>query len=308
VAERLEVIARAVLAREPEVVLLQEVWGRSDATWLEERFGREGYEAVGVPVGGLLMRKAGLLAFVHARAGWRAGAARFHEFTAEASEWKVWEGDGLGDKGVQGFEVSREGVAFDVLHTHLQAPYQEGGYAEIRRAQLRELRALVAAVESRPVLVAGDLNTAPDEPAWEEMADLRDLTAELRASCECGTSVPEEGEASSWIDYLLAQVPNGWELEAKLSLLRSQKPDVPYSDHQGIDAVLRIEAPPAAPALSALVAARLAAGPTTRRELLGSAAPCRRTSGAVHRPRSAVRATTRASCRARPDGPSAGRA
>jgi hypothetical protein len=104
------------------------------------------------------------------------------------------------------------------------------------------------------------------------MADLRDLTAELRASCECGTSVPEEGEASSWIDYLLARVPDGWELEAKLSLLRSQKPDVPYSDHQGIDAVIRIEAPPAAPALSALVAARLAAGPTTRRELLGSAA------------------------------------
>jgi endonuclease/exonuclease/phosphatase family metal-dependent hydrolase len=272
ISERLDAVAGAVLARKPAVVLFQEVWRRSDATWLEKRFARKGYEVVGVPNGGLLMRKAGLLAFVHARAGWRADAARFHEFSAEASDWKVWEGDGLGDKGVQGFTVSREGLAFDVLHTHLQAAYQEGGYAEVRRAQLRELRALVATVQDRPVLVAGDLNTAPDEPAWQELADLRDLTATLRASCECGTSVPEAGETSRWIDYLLAHVPSGWDVEAKLSLLRSQRPDVPYSDHQGLDAVFRIAAPPAAPSLSALAAARLAAGPTTRRELLGSAA------------------------------------
>jgi endonuclease/exonuclease/phosphatase family metal-dependent hydrolase len=271
VSERLRLIAAAVLAREPGVVLLQEVWRRSDAAWLEERFGREGYEAVGVPLGGLLMRKAGLLAFVDTRAGWRADAARFHEFSAEASDWKVWEGDGLGDKGVQGFTVSCEGLAFDVLHTHLQAAYQEGGYAGVRRAQLKELRALVATVTGRPVLVAGDLNTAPDEAAWEEMADLRDLTAELRASCACGTSVPGVGETSRWIDYLLAHVPSGWDLEAKLSLLRSQRPDVPYSDHQGLDAVFRIAAPPSVPSLSALAAARLAGGPTTRRELLGSA-------------------------------------
>jgi hypothetical protein len=271
VSERLRVIAGAVLAREPGVVLLQEVWRPRDAAWLGERFGREGYETVGVPFGGLLMRKAGLLAFVDTRAGWRAGAARFHEFSAEASDWKVWEGDGLGDKGVQGFTVLREGLAFEVLHTHLQAAYQEGGYAEVRRAQLKELRALVAAVKGRPVLVAGDLNTAPDEAAWEEMADLRDLTAGLRASCECGTSVPDAGETSRWIDYLLAHVPSGWDLEAKLSLLRSQRPDVPYSDLQGLDAVFRIAAPPVTPSLSALAATRIAAGPTTRRELLGSA-------------------------------------
>ena len=67
-----------------------------------------------------------------------------------------------------------------------------------------------------------------------------------------------------------------WELDAKLSLLRSQRPDVPYSDHQGIDAVFRIAGPPAAPSLSALAATRLAAGPTTRRELLGSAASSRK--------------------------------
>lgn len=274
IPERLRAVAGAALAREPALVLLQEVWRRPDAAWLEERFARAGYVAVGVPHGGLLMRTAGLQAFVHRRAGWRVDAARFHEFSAEAADWKVWEGDGLGDKGVQAFTVSKGGIAFEVLHTHLQAAYQEGGYAEVRRAQLRELRALVAKVEGRPVLVAGDLNTTPDEAAWQEVADLRDLTAPLRASCGCGTSVPEGGETSRWLDYLLAWVPTGWEVEAKLSLLRSQRPDVPYSDHHGLDAVFRIAAPSPAPALSlsAAAAARLAAGPTTRRELLGNTA------------------------------------
>ncbi|MEN8160383.1 MAG: hypothetical protein ABFS41_09970, partial [Myxococcota bacterium] len=139
IRERLDAVTGAVLAREPGLVLLQEVWRPRDADRLTERFAREGYAAVGVPAGGLLMRTAGLLAFVHQRAGWRASAARFHEFSAEASDWKVWEGDGLGDKGVQGFTVSRDGLAFDVLHTHLQAAYEEGGYTEVRRAQLREL-------------------------------------------------------------------------------------------------------------------------------------------------------------------------
>jgi endonuclease/exonuclease/phosphatase family metal-dependent hydrolase len=272
IRERLRAVAGAVRTRAPGLVLLQEVWRPRDADWITGRFARDGYRAVGVPAGGVLMRTAGLLAFVHERAGWRASAARFHEFSVEASAWKVWEGDGLGDKGVQGFTVSKGGLAFDVLHTHVQAAYEAGGYAEVRRAQLRELRALVAVVEGRPVLVAGDLNTTPDEPPWQEVADLRDLTRELREACRCGTSVPGDGEASVWLDYLLAHVPAGWALDAKLSLLRSQRPDVPYSDHHGIDAVVQIAAPDAKPSLSALAAARLAAGPTTRRECLGNAA------------------------------------
>jgi hypothetical protein len=78
-------------------------------------------------------------------------------------------------------------------------------------------------------------------------------------------------ESPRWLDHLLAKLPDGWDAEAEVSLLRSQRPDVPYSDHHGLDAVLEITAPASAAPLAALAAARLA-GPTTRRELLANAA------------------------------------
>jgi endonuclease/exonuclease/phosphatase family metal-dependent hydrolase len=268
--ERLRAIARVVSARKPDLVLLQEVWRRRDAQAFEERLARKGYAVVPVPAGGVLMRGSGLLGFVRARAGWRASQPRFHEFAAEAPDWKLWEGDGLGDKGVQGFTLSRDDFTCEVLNTHLQAAYEPGGYAEVRRAQLAELRALAEAPEGRPVLVAGDLNTTPDEPAWQEVGALRDLTASAREACGCGTSVQPE-ESARWLDHLLAKLPDGWDVAAEVSLLRSQRPDVPYSDHHGLDAVLEITAPASAAPLAALAAARLA-GPTTRRELLANAA------------------------------------
>lgn len=270
IAERLGTIARAIAARKPDLVLLQEVWRPRDAAALEKRLRRNGYTAVGVPAGGVMVRTSGLLALLRSAAGWRAEAEHFHEFEAEASDWKLWEGDGFGDKGVQGFTLAREGFALEVLNTHLQADYTPDGYAEVRRSQIAELRKLAEARLTRPLLLAGDLNTTPDEPAFEQLRGFVDLGARLRESCACGTSV-EPDAAPRWIDHLLARVPDGWRIEAELSLLRSQRKDVPYSDHQGLDAVLKITPPAGRAALAALAAVRLA-GPTTRREFLASAA------------------------------------
>ena len=268
IGERMGAIARAVAARKPDLVLLQEVWRKGDAAYFEKRLVRRGYASVTLPEAGMLLRTGGLLAFVRSQAGWRASEPSFHEFRAEGPDWKVWEADGLGDKGVQGFTLSREGLSCRVLHTHLQAAYQPGGYAEVRRAQLAELRALAEGVAGMPVLVVGDLNTTPDEAAWQEVAGLRDLTAAARAACRCGTSLQPE-EPSQWLDHLLARVPAGFTLESAVSLLRSQRPDVPYSDHHGLDAVLRITPPAKSAHLAMLAAARLA-GPTTRREWLAN--------------------------------------
>jgi len=263
---RLGAIARLIAMRKPDLVLLQEVWRRRDAAALGRALARAGYTAVSVPTGGLVMRRSGLLAFVRSREGWRAETERFHEFRAEASDWKLWEGDGFGDKGVQGFRLAHEGFALEVFNTHLQAAYAPGGYAEVRRAQLAELRELAEAQQALPVLVAGDLNTTADEAAWQELRGFSDLGARLRESCGCGTSVYPE-EPVHWIDHLLARVPDGWRVEAEVSLLRSQLPDVPYSDHQGLDAILRIAPPPPQGSLAAFAALQLA-GPTTRREFL----------------------------------------
>jgi hypothetical protein len=81
----------------------------------------------------------------------------------------------------------------------------------------------------------------------------------------------KEPASLEWLDYLFARSPEGWRIAAEVSLLRNQKPDVPYSDHQGLDAILRITPPAAQSSLAWLAAAHLA-GPTTRRELLANAA------------------------------------
>jgi endonuclease/exonuclease/phosphatase family metal-dependent hydrolase len=274
--ERLAAIADLLRARAPDLVLLQEVWRPRDAEALARALAPAGYAPVEVPGGRRWpLRSAGLLGFLRSRAGWRASEPRFHEFRAEAADWKLWEGDGFGDKGVLDFRLARDGLAVAVVNTHLQAAYAPGGYAEVRRRQLAELREVVRRAEraaggaALPVLVAGDLNTAPDEPAFAELLGLRDLGAELREACGCGTSV--RAGPSPWIDHLLASVPAGFEIEAELELIRSVAPDLPYSDHHGLDALLRIA--PSAPraSLAALAAARLAA-PTTRREFLAAAA------------------------------------
>jgi endonuclease/exonuclease/phosphatase family metal-dependent hydrolase len=245
--ERMRAIARVISARKPDLVLLQEVWRRRDAEAFEKRLGRKGYAAVRAPAAGGPARGSGLLGFARASVGWRVGEPRFHE------------------PGVEAFSFSRSGFSCEVLNTHVQA-----GDAALRRAQLAELRDLAEVSQGRPVLVAGDLDTTPDEPAWQEVGALRDLTASAREACACGTSV-RPGESARWIDHLLAKLPDGWDAEAEVSLLRSLRPDVPYSDHHGLDAVLEITAPANVAPLAALAAARLA-GPTTRRELLANAA------------------------------------
>ena len=269
-AERMASISGALAMRRPDLVLLQEVWRQSDAEQLIGALAPEGYTPVEVPDGGRWpMRTSGLLGFVRVASGWRAERVRFHEFRAEAGDWKLWQGDGLGDKGALGFTLARDGLELAIWNTHLQAAYEPGGFAEVRHAQLVELRD-VAAAEDLPTLLAGDLNTTPDEAAFGELAGFRELSAATREACGCGTSV-HEPPSLEWLDYLFAKTPDGWRLDADVSLIRSLAPDSPYSDHHGLDAIVRVTPPAGHTALAWLAAARLAA-PTTRRELLASAA------------------------------------
>jgi len=250
--------------------LLQEVWRQRDADAFITALASVGYVAVEVPGGGgWPVRTAGLFSFVHSTAGWRAERIQFHEFQAEAGDWKLWQGDGFGDKGALGFTLVQGGLELAIWNTHLQAAYQPGEYAEVRRQQLIELRDAIGA-DARPALLAGDLNTTPDEAAIGVLAGFSELTAPLRERCACGTSVKEPASLE-WLDYLFARSPEGWQIAAEVSLLRSQRPDLPYSDHQGLDAILRIRPPAEHAALAWLAAARLSA-PTTRRELLANAA------------------------------------
>jgi endonuclease/exonuclease/phosphatase family metal-dependent hydrolase len=240
--ERFAAAGQEILRRGPELVLLQEVWRDRQVDQLGQALQPAGYAQVPVPAGGWFGRKAGLLAWVHAASGWEISAAGFHEFASEAPDWKLWEGDGFGDKGVQHFVARRGDLTLQLLNTHLQAAYEPGGYAEIRAQQLRELHGLATRLADShgdppfPTILGGDLNTTPDEEAFAELAGWRDLTRKERRRCGCGTSVG--AEPPEWLDYVMASLPEGLGVRAQLELIRSPAADDPFSDHQGLDVSL----------------------------------------------------------------------
>lgn len=270
-SERMATIARVVAARSADLVLLQEVWNQGDAEALIAALTPAGYASVEVPVAFRSPTPtAGLLCFVRSAAGWRAEKPRFHEFGAEAFHWQFWDSRRSDEHGALGFTLARDNLALAVWNTHLEPADEPGDHAEVRRSQLIELRSAVEGGGGGPALIAGDLETAPDEPAFSELAGFDELSRALRERCRCGTSI-EEPPRVRWLDYLLARTTPGWRITAEVSLLRSLAPDNPYSDHQGLDAIVQLERRRAEHALAWLTAASLAE-PTTRRELLANAA------------------------------------
>ncbi len=179
---RMDRVSAKMRELSPEVALLQEVWLGSQVDRLTLALQPDW-----IPI--CIKRRSGgprggLLAFVSASAGWRARAApEFHAFAASAPAWKVWEGDGLGGKGILTVELERGEQRICAVNTHLQSQYPGSDYAEVREAQLIELREIVSHFHaSLPAIVAGDFNTDSRESLYSLVAALgTDLTAE-RAS------------------------------------------------------------------------------------------------------------------------------
>jgi endonuclease/exonuclease/phosphatase family metal-dependent hydrolase len=225
----------------PDVVLLQEVWLGSHVDrltfalqpdWTPIVMKRRGSGPVG-----------GLLTVVKSSAGWRAiSAPEFHAFAASAPTWKIWEGDGLGGKGVLAVDLERGGQRILAVNTHLQSQYSGSNYSEVREAQLVELAKVVASFHaSVPVIVAGDFNTDARESLYSHIAALgTDLTSEARQLSDCGTtSNPRDGRPE-WIDYIVAANLQAWTASATLELIANDSADVPYSDHSGLFCTMRL--------------------------------------------------------------------
>ena len=272
-------VARWILAppgggRPPDLVCFQEVWTGGQEEQLRAALG-ERYDLFGTPRG-WLVRRGGLLALVRRGGELTCQGSHFREFAAEAPAWRIWEGDGFADKGVQRLELRLAGEALVVFHTHLQAGYPGAEHAQTRAAQLAELaQAMAQAPAAAPALALGDLNTEPDDlerlllardPRW------RDLVAPLRERRECW-SPPDSRGREKWIDYALGRDgASGLLRVLRRDCMPSRPADHPFSDHPGLDLELAIDlGPQARRLLPALLAARLAA-PQTRREWLGALA------------------------------------
>jgi endonuclease/exonuclease/phosphatase family metal-dependent hydrolase len=234
-AGRMDRVSAKMRELSPDVALFQEVWIGSavdrltlalQPDWIPICIKRRSFGP-----------KGGLLTFVRAAAGWRVRTApEFHPFAASAPAWRVWEGDGLGGKGVLTVELERGEQRVCAVNTHLQAKYRGIDYAEVRQAQLIELREVVShSRPSLPAIVAGDLNTDSREPLYSLVAGLgADLTAEAREQDNRGTTTDPLDGRPEWIDYIVAANSHAWTVLANLELIANQRADVPYSDHSGL--------------------------------------------------------------------------
>lgn len=239
--DRMDRVSAKIRELSPDVAVLQEVWLGSHVDrltralhpdWIPVCIRRRG----GGPSGGLL-------AFVGASAGWRVPAApQFHPFAVNAPVWKIWQGDGLGGKGVLTVELERGEQRIRAVNTHLQSQYPGSDYAAVREAQLIELGEIVPRSDaSVPAIVAGDFNTDSRESLYSLVAALGiDLTAEAREQSKHGTTANSLPERTEWIDYIVAANSDAWTVSADLELIENQSADVPYSDHSGLFCTLKL--------------------------------------------------------------------
>ena len=272
VAERLQAIGTEVLCARPDVVLLQEVFSADDVESLIELLGftyqrlpleepEEQYKTL--PGLGPIVRRGGLYAFVRRDSAWNNADLHtaFYPFEAEGPDWKIYQGDGYADKGIQLLRFRANGEQIAILNTHLQAQYGPSSYDRVRRDQLVEVRALAGSLEDNHVVIAaGDFNThasfecaAADDQTESDRITLPGFTdpvfKQIRDDWEIlvepffcdypnGTHLsanPEyPGDSETWIDFYLTPKATRNLTVEHFELIENDGPDDPYSDHHGL--------------------------------------------------------------------------
>jgi|HubBroStandDraft_1064217.scaffolds.fasta_scaffold24125_4 endonuclease/exonuclease/phosphatase family metal-dependent hydrolase len=238
---RMDRVSAKVRELSPDVVLLQEVWLGSHADRLSTALQPDWTPICSKRRGG--GPRGGLLTYVRASAGWQAIVPpEFQAFGVSAPVWKIWEGDGLGGKGVLAVDLERGEQRICAVNTHLQSQYSGSNYDDVREAQLIELREFVSRFHpSRLTIVAGDFNTDCRESLYSRVEALgTDLTVEARVPGNPGTTANPRGGRPEWIDYIVAANSHPWTVSANLELIANQSTDVPYSDHSGLLCTVRI--------------------------------------------------------------------
>lgn len=252
------------------MALLQELWRNDEVRRLRSVLGAA-YDVREVVPAGRLYRRSGLLTLVRKASAWVVEHSAFHEYLAEAGDWKIWEGDGLGDKGVQALVLARGQARVGILNTHLQSAYSRGSYAEIRARQIAEFNRVGASLPREiPVIAGGDFNTLPDEKAFKTLQSTwTDLSEDFRRRCRCGTHYLPNTSEGGWIDHVLARTDRAWQIGLDgFSLLRNTAVDNPYSDHHGLLANLRIQSAMSVASVAGLAALLNSPCRLTRRQWL----------------------------------------
>ncbi|MFD6948722.1 endonuclease [Nocardiopsis sp. TSRI0078] len=136
-----------------------------------------------------------------------------------------------GPTGAQALEVTVDwnGTEVTVVSTHVQ-PADYGFGEETSRRQLRDVAEVARGARERggPVVVAGDLNIEPDDPAWSILTEhgMRDAFGGVRPF----PTLPGQAGSDQQIDHVLHS--------ADLVPSDPANPDVPHSDHRPVAVTL----------------------------------------------------------------------
>lgn len=162
--------------------------------------------------------------------------ALFHRFEASNPWRRVWEGDWWAGKGVALARIELpdgQGIV-DVYNTHAQAGYGRPSYIEIRKDQMRETAAFMAATNlpTAPAFYLGDINARDGRNAgYELIVELADLERLM--------TIP------SSIDHIFGVVDRGFAFEVEESWEFDRHLGIRLSDHNGYASRIRIIPAPA---------------------------------------------------------------
>jgi endonuclease/exonuclease/phosphatase family metal-dependent hydrolase len=250
---RLALAAERLVLESADAVFVQEVWTDAAADFLRGKLVAAGYAVVGSP-SGFGRSSGGLLTAVKRATFGQISHGTFASYRAHGPALKVWQGDGLANKGFLSVEARHDatGRNHTLVNTHLQSQYRffrtaagvleaKDAYLDVRQSQIAQLAQWTSTLPAdRFVLVAGDFNTFPEE--WPTVVvPWQDLTAGHRASCRCATYLEATGPLA-WLDYVFARQSAGaTPLPATTRLIQNTSVDCPYSDHHGLVVEVQVD-------------------------------------------------------------------
>ncbi len=195
--QRAIALAKVLMAyeRDPDVLLLQEIWSIKARDALLKELVKEYPYGVYPHALTPVMQPSGLMVF----SKYKLSGMTFKEFT---------KGEGIdktSQKGVMGVRMSKDNRDIALFVTHLQAG---GNDKTIRPDQLREINEFIGAYNGKelPVsLIAGDFNIASNGSGYQTIFDKLSGAADSFKS-ECSslqTSARYDNDPAKRIDYLL---------------------------------------------------------------------------------------------------------
>ena len=247
---RLRALCATFETRKEDILCLQEVWQASDRAFVVEQARKQGYifsayfAARGVGSGLLILSIFPII------------ETQFKQFDVRGRADRIYYGDYVAGKGIGLARVKTPAGIVDVYNTHTIAQYQSDEKDEFRahrRTQHYEISQFIAAhTTANPVILAGDFNMRPDQPNYQlitTLANLTDCYALLHPD-DAGITLASDNPYHAHnldlrLDYIFVRAGTSQSISPKMAEITLKYVPytgrgIAYSDHYGVTVTLEI--------------------------------------------------------------------